>query len=193
MVFSHLRNDYFNSFLSFVTLCREQDEELDSIVVSAQFLLSSLKRNNLTEQNVEDEVDNIVLRASILALFVSDCFGGADRTDSLMRTRRAIVSLTKEQPFVCTCGGVRNEVVNGNCSEHFGVGSPFGGSDFTELCDKSLRFIKERHNSNIVPLGTLRFGVCRHRALLMKVIVIPLYLRNNPFSVLCTVIASKLV
>jgi Ethylene-responsive protein kinase Le-CTR1 len=97
-----------------------------------------------------------------------------------MRTRRAIVSLTKEQPFVCTCGGVRNEVVNGNCSDLFGVGeaasrqtvgSPFGNPDFAELCDKSLRYIKETRNSNVVPLGTLRFGVCRHRALLMKVIL----------------------
>ncbi|KAJ4793509.1 Protein kinase superfamily protein [Rhynchospora pubera] len=161
-----------------ILLDREQDEELDSIVVSAQLLLASLKRPNITEQDVEDELDNVVLRASFLALFVSDCFGGADRTGSLLRTRRAIVSLTKEQPFICTCGGgLMNGVVNGNCSELSGVGeaagrprvgNPFGNPSFTELCDQSIRFIKERHNSNVVPLGTLRLGVCRHRALLMK-------------------------
>ncbi|KAF9612438.1 hypothetical protein IFM89_000186 [Coptis chinensis] len=40
--------------------------------------------------------------------------------------------------------------------------------NFIDLCEKSLCIIKQARNSNIVPIGTLRRGVCRHRAVLMK-------------------------
>ncbi|KAF9621897.1 hypothetical protein IFM89_028485, partial [Coptis chinensis] len=40
--------------------------------------------------------------------------------------------------------------------------------NFIDLCEKSLCIIKQAQNSNIVPIGTLRWGVCRHRAMLMK-------------------------
>ena len=43
---------------------------------------------------------------------------------------------------------------------------------FSDLCNKSISFIKVRRNSIIVPIGALQFGVCRHRALLMKVILL---------------------
>ncbi|KAJ6356525.1 hypothetical protein OIU78_004594 [Salix suchowensis] len=39
---------------------------------------------------------------------------------------------------------------------------------FSDLCERSLRSIKARQGSIVIPLGSLQFGVCRHRALLMK-------------------------
>ncbi|XP_062212377.1 uncharacterized protein LOC133913285 [Phragmites australis] len=146
-----------------ILLDREQDEELDAIASSAQLLLSSLKRPSSFE--TDEEAGHDLLRASVLALFVSDCFGGCDRSASLERTRRAIVSLRKEQPFICTCSA------GSMCdsSEAFKQTNTLSGHfDFTGLCDRSIHIIKERRNSGIVPIGALRFGVCRHRAVLMK-------------------------
>ncbi|KAK1316954.1 hypothetical protein QJS10_CPA05g01872 [Acorus calamus] len=81
---------------------RERDEELDAIAMSAQNLVSSLKRSRcLTEE--EDCASTTLHWASILALFVSDCFGGSDRSISVLRTRRAVIGLKNQKPFVCTC------------------------------------------------------------------------------------------
>ncbi|CAN6286861.1 unnamed protein product [Urochloa humidicola] len=146
-----------------ILLDREQDEELDSIASSAQLLLSNLKRPNSFE--MDEDAGHDLLRASVLALFVSDCFGGCDRSASLGRTRRAIVSLRKEQPFVCTCSA-GNMWDNSEASKQTNTLS--GHFDFTGLCNRSIHIIKERRNSGIVPIGALQFGVCRHRAVLMK-------------------------
>jgi hypothetical protein len=143
---------------------------LDAIASSARLLLSSLKRPSNFETD-EDEGHDL-LRASVLALFVSDCFGGCDRSASLGRTRRAIVSLRTEQPFICTC------YVGSVCEiseASKGTNTPSGHFDFTGLCDRSIHIIKERRNSGIVPIGALQFGVCRHRAVLMKVILCSLF------------------
>ncbi|XP_062214624.1 uncharacterized protein LOC133915471 [Phragmites australis] len=146
-----------------ILLDREQDEELDAIASSAQLLLSSLKRPSSFE--TDEDAGHDLLRASVLALFVSDCFGGCDRSASLGRTRRAIISLRKEQPFICTCsaGSICD---SSEASRQTNTLS--GQFDFTGLCDRSIHIIKERRNSGIVPIGALRFGVCRHRAVLMK-------------------------
>ncbi|CAN6309386.1 unnamed protein product [Urochloa humidicola] len=146
-----------------ILLDREQDEELDAIASSAQLLLSNLKRPNSFE--MDEDAGHDLLRASVLALFVSDCFGGCDRSASLGRTRRAIVSLRKERPFVCTCcAGDMSD--NSEASKQTNTLS--GHFDFTGLCNRSIHIIKERRNSGIVPIGALQFGVCRHRAVLMK-------------------------
>ncbi|TVU45084.1 hypothetical protein EJB05_04555 [Eragrostis curvula] len=146
-----------------ILLDREKDEELDAIASSAQLLLSSLKRPSSFD--TDEDTGHDLLRASVLALFVSDCFGGCDRSASLGRTRRAIVSLRKEQPFICTCcigtvcdSSEASKQTN-TLAEHFNVNG---------LCDRSIHIIKERRNSGIVPIGALQFGVCRHRAVLMK-------------------------
>ncbi|KAJ1293648.1 hypothetical protein BS78_01G084600 [Paspalum vaginatum] len=146
-----------------ILLDREQDEELDAIASSAQLLLSSLKRPSAFE--IDEDAGHDLLRVSVLALFVSDCFGGCDRSASLGRTRRAIVSLRKEQPFVCTCSS-GNICDSNEASKQTNILS--GHFDFTSLCNSSLHIIKERRNSGIVPIGSLQFGVCRHRAVLMK-------------------------
>nr|CAB3498247.1 unnamed protein product [Digitaria exilis] len=146
-----------------ILLDREQDEELDAIAYSAQLLLSNLKRPSSSE--MDEDAGHDLLRASVLALFVSDCFGGCDRSASLERTRRAIVSLRKEQPFVCTCS-TGNMCDNNEASKQTNTLS--GHFDFTGLCNRSIHIIKEKRNSGIVPIGALQFGVCRHRAVLMK-------------------------
>jgi hypothetical protein len=82
-----------------------------------------------------------------------------------LRTRGAIVILRKEQPFICTC------VAGSICDSNEGskqVTTPSGHFDFSGLCHKSIHIIKERRNSGVVPIGALQFGVCRHRAVLMK-------------------------
>ncbi|PAN45079.1 hypothetical protein PAHAL_9G091400 [Panicum hallii] len=146
-----------------ILLDREQDEELDAIASSAQLMLSNLRRPSFFE--MDEDAGHDLLRASVLALFVSDCFGGCDRSASLGRTRRAIVSLRKEQPFVCTCSA-GNMCDNNEASKQTNTLS--GHFDLTGLCNRSIHIIKERRNSGIVPIGALQFGVCRHRAVLMK-------------------------
>ena len=153
--------------LIFLALLREQDEELDAIASSAQLLLSNLRRPCSFE--MDEDAGHDLLRASVLALFVSDCFGGCDRSASLGRTRRAIVSLRKEQPFVCTCSAGNMCDNNEACKQSNTLS---GHCDFTDLCNRSIHIIKERRNSGIVPIGALQFGVCRHRAVLMKVVLL---------------------
>lgn len=146
-----------------ILLDRDKDEELDAIASSAHKLLSSFRRSYAKE--IKDyEVDNLQ-RASILALFVSDCFGGSDRSSSVIKLRKATVGSKQQQPFICTCwtGNVHDK---GEITKQtFGTSVNF---NFNELCENSLRFIKATRNSNVIPIGTLRFGVCRHRAVLMK-------------------------
>ena len=137
------------------------------IASSAQLLLSNLRRPCSFE--MDEDAGHDLLRASVLALFVSDCFGGCDRSASLGRTRRAIVSLRKEQPFVCTCSAGNMCDNNEACKQSNTLS---GHCDFTGLCNRSIHIIKERRNSGIVPIGALQFGVCRHRAVLMKVVLL---------------------
>ncbi|KAJ0981615.1 hypothetical protein J5N97_009870 [Dioscorea zingiberensis] len=146
-----------------ILLDREKDEELDAIALSAQILLSSLIRSNLTAE-CDELLDNLQ-RASILALFVSNCFGGTDRSNLVLRTRKAIVGSNKQKPFVCTCSSGNVCDNPQTCKQMYGIPEVVA---FTELCEKSLRLIKEKRNSSVVPIGIVRFGVCRHRAVLMK-------------------------
>ncbi|XP_064948313.1 uncharacterized protein LOC135598446 [Musa acuminata AAA Group] len=146
-----------------ILLDRHKDEELEAIIFSAQLLMSSFKRScsNGREENL---VDNF-LRASVLALFVSDCFGGSERSASVMKMRRSILGLHKQQPFVCTCPS-RDIFEKSNAFKR--VHDNVANVNFTLHCENSLQLIKETQKSNVVPIGTLRFGICRHRAVLMK-------------------------
>ncbi|KAG9451766.1 hypothetical protein H6P81_004670 [Aristolochia fimbriata] len=136
---------------------RERDEELDVLALSAHVLVSSLKRSRSAYEERKESLIDDLQRASVLALFVSDFFGGSDRADAVARMRRAVAGSNVQKPFICTCS---NSDSNFECEA--------SSDQIFDLCNKSLRFIKEARNSNIVPIGTLRFGVCRHRALLMK-------------------------
>lgn len=164
---------------------REKDEELGSIVLSAQILLSRLKGISGLSKRKPLEVHDFQ-RASMLALFVSDCFGGRDRSFSILRMRMGIVGSNKQEPFICTCSAMNiyeNKESNQTCGS-------IQNYSFADLCENSLRIIKETRNSSVVPLGSLRFGVCRHRAVLMKVVFLGTfiyffrYYHTNDFKML---------
>lgn len=135
-------------------------------MLSAQILLSRLKGTYGLSKRKPLEVHDFQ-RASMLALFVSDCFGGRDRSLSILRMRMSIVGSNKQEPFICTCPPMN---IYENKEESHETHGSIQSFSFTDLCENSLRIIKETRNSSIVPLGSLRFGVCRHRAVLMKVV-----------------------
>ncbi|GAV57544.1 Pkinase domain-containing protein/LRR_4 domain-containing protein/LRR_7 domain-containing protein/EDR1 domain-containing protein [Cephalotus follicularis] len=142
---------------------RESDEELDAIALSAQALVFHLKRlNGLTKVTDPVAIDNLQI-GSLLALFVSDHFGGSDKSAIVERTRRAVSGSNYGKPFVCTCSTGNSD--NTSTKQFLDTVEDIV---FSDLCEKSLRSVKTRRNSIIVPIGTLQFGVCRHRALLMK-------------------------
>lgn len=147
---------------------RERDEELDAITLSAQALVSSLKQLNGLTRNRDPAVDVLQI-ASLLALFVSDHFGGSDRGAIVERTRKAVSGSNYQKPFVCTCSTGNSDNVDTTTKA---VVDTVEDIIFSDLCEKSIRSIKARQNSIIVPIGALHFGVCRHRALLMKVILL---------------------
>ncbi|KAJ8768386.1 hypothetical protein K2173_021539 [Erythroxylum novogranatense] len=146
-----------------ILLDREKDEELNAIALSAQALVSRLKRLNGISKGRSSAVDNLQI-ASLLALFVSDHFGGSDRSSAVERARKYVSGSNYRKPFVCTCSTGSSTI------------STFTSRDakiredivFSDVCEKSLRSIKAKRNSIIIPLGSLQFGICRHRALLMK-------------------------
>ncbi|KAF3785702.1 cAMP-dependent protein kinase type 1 [Nymphaea thermarum] len=142
---------------------RGRDEELDAIALSAQSLLSRLRHARRSSGNKRmHEVDDFV-RASVLALFVSDFFGGSDQTTNIVRMRKAVAVSNRQQPFICTCSNAINQEDKGSY-----VSSTKDSLSISDLCEQSVQQIKERDGSNIVPIGSLQFGICRHRAILMK-------------------------
>lgn len=147
-----------------ILLDRERDEELDAITLSAQALVSSLKKLNGLARNRDPAVDVLQI-ASLLALFVSDHFGGSDRGAIVERTRKAVSGSNYQKPFVCTCSTGNSQNVDTTTKAAVDTVEDI---IFSDLCEKSIRSIKGRRNSIVVPLGALQFGVCRHRALLMK-------------------------
>ncbi|KAI3459430.1 hypothetical protein Pfo_016093 [Paulownia fortunei] len=148
-----------------ILLDRETDEELDAILLCARALLYQFKQiNNSIDGHGEGGIGSLQI-ASLLALFVSDHFGGSDKSAVRQRTRKAVSGSNYRKPFVCTCA----TGIIGDISKATKQGmDPVEDVVFHDICEKSLQCIKERHNSIIVPIGGLQFGVCRHRALLMK-------------------------
>lgn len=154
------------------TGCRERDEDLDEITLSAQQLLGrlrpSLSKNN-EEQTKRMAVDTFQM-ITMLALFVSDCFGGSDKTQNVTNMRRAALGGTAGAPFVCSCSSSLSAGSSNGFVDN-GVGSSPGAAlpSVHALCEAAVKYLKAQRGSNVVPLGSLRFGVCRHRAILLKV------------------------
>uniref|UniRef100_A0A2P2K8G6 LRR-RLK n=1 Tax=Rhizophora mucronata TaxID=61149 RepID=A0A2P2K8G6_RHIMU len=146
-----------------ILLDREKDEELNATTLSAQLLISRLKRLNCSKGRSK-VIDDLQI-ASLLALFVSDHFGGSDKSASIERTRKAVSGSNYQKPFVCTCSTGNSDSIAKLTKQILDTTEDIVLSD---LCEKSLRSIKARRSSVVVPLGSLQFGVCRHRALLMK-------------------------
>lgn len=153
------------TILTFNFLIREKDEELDAILLRARALLYKFKQiNGSTDYHEEYAIDSLQV-ASLLALFVSDHFGGNDKSAVIQRTRRFVSGSNHMKPFICTCASG----ITVDTSKTKQALNSVEDVVFHDVCEKSLKFIKERRNSIIVPIGSLQFGVCRHRALLMKV------------------------
>lgn len=144
---------------------RKRDEELDAIVLSAQNLFPGLKNSRQwNEEENRSTVDDFH-RVLLLALFVSDCFGGSDKSLNISTMRRAVVGANVGLPFVCSCSLDSNSNVTVSSEQTFRNITVPG---ISILCEKSVRIIKEQRNTNVVPIGALHYGVCRHRAILMK-------------------------
>ncbi|KAK6929904.1 Leucine-rich repeat [Dillenia turbinata] len=147
-----------------ILLDRERDEELDATTLSAQALVFQFKwSNGSVEAKKRVSVDNLQI-ASLLALFVSNHFGGGDRSAIIERARKSVSGSNYCKPFVCTCP-------TGNSNKIKASSSQKSGSEdvaLMNLCEKSLKTIKASQKSIVVPIGSVKFGVCRHRALLMK-------------------------
>lgn len=148
-----------------ILLDRQRDEELDAILLSAQGLVSNLKQlNGLNKSGSQDEVYNLQT-ASLLALFVSDHFGGSDRGAIIERARKSVSGSNYSKPFVCTCSTGSSTSINAATEP---VVNAIEDINLSMISEKSLDSIKKRRNSIIVPIGSVQYGVCRHRALLFK-------------------------
>lgn len=150
-------------------MLRERDEELDALLLSAQSMVNRLKKLTGLRLRRDLTADDNFLVASWLALFVSDHFGGSDRGSFVQRVRKDVSGSNYRKPFVCTCATGNKEI------EMVAPKKDSRAVDdviFRDLCEKSLQTIKARRNSMVVPLGDLQLGVCRHRALLMKVMAL---------------------
>ncbi|KAH6821620.1 Leucine-rich repeat protein kinase family protein [Perilla frutescens var. hirtella] len=148
-----------------ILLDRERDEELDAILLCARALVRRFRQMNSSINERRDLATEILQTASLLALFVSDHFGGSDKSAIVQRARKAASGANCGEPFVCTCAtGISSDTNKANKQKADNVDETV----FLDICEKSLHSIKERRNSIIVPIGGLQFGVCRHRALLMK-------------------------
>lgn len=150
-----------------VVTVRKRDEELDATTLSAQALVFRLKQLNCLSRDRE-RIDELQI-GSLLALFVSDHFGGSDRSAMVERTRKAVSGSNYQNPFVCTCSTGNSDCISMLTKP---IAETVEDIVFSDICEKALRCIKAKLNSNVVPLGSLQFGVCRHRALLMKVILL---------------------
>ena len=145
---------------------RKQDEELDSISLSAQAMVSRLKKLTGSRRRRDLVTDDNFLVASWLTLFVSDHFGGSDRSCIVERARKDVSGSNYCRPFVCTCAtGNSESLVEPSKKNVLNVDDVV----LREICEGSLKAIKASRNSVVVPIGALQFGVCRHRAILMKV------------------------
>lgn len=141
-----------------ILLDKRKDEGLNVITHCAQALVNHFKQIN-------DSMDKLQV-ASLLALFVSDHFGGRDKTSMVEKTNRAASGSNYQKPFICTCPTGNGDSINNSSPEQ----SSRAVEDIVirDLCERSLQAVKARIKSIVVPIGTLQFGVCRHRALLMK-------------------------
>nr|GMD80914.1 Mitogen-activated protein kinase kinase kinase [Ipomoea batatas]GME09967.1 Mitogen-activated protein kinase kinase kinase [Ipomoea batatas]GME14351.1 Mitogen-activated protein kinase kinase kinase [Ipomoea batatas] len=144
---------------------RQRDEGLDSIVLRAQALVFRFRQiNGLVKERGHVIIDHLQV-ASLLALFVSDHFGGSDRSAVIQRARKDVSGSNYRKPFVCTCSTGNADSMNKATEQSLNsVHDIF----LLDLCERSLHSIKSRQNSAVVPIGSLPFGICRHRALLMK-------------------------
>ncbi|XP_075506811.1 uncharacterized protein LOC142543443 isoform X1 [Primulina tabacum] len=161
---SYEKNLHVNS-REVILLDRERDEELDCILFRARQLVYKFKQMNHSIDEHRGVVIDSMQIASLLALFVSDHFGGSDKRAVVQRTRKAVSGSNYKKPFICTCATGMCDASNKTSRQ---CADSVDDIVFHDICEKSLQFIKGRRDSSVVPIGDLQFGVCRHRALLLK-------------------------
>ncbi|CAI9098891.1 OLC1v1035620C1 [Oldenlandia corymbosa var. corymbosa] len=148
-----------------ILLDRERDEKLDVILLCAQALVSQFRRiNGLLKESANGATDSIQI-ASLLAFFISDHFGGSDKSAVVLKARKDVSGSNYLKPFVCTCPTGNDDRTKRAMEESL---DGAGDIAFHYICEKALQSIKGRLKSVVVPIGSLQFGVCRHRAVLMK-------------------------
>eukprot|EP00249_Psilotum_nudum_P023338 c28834_g1_i1 orf=729-4661(+) len=146
---------------------RMRDEELDAIVLLAQQFISSIELAGLALDESRNYQLSTFQKAAILALFVSDCFGGSDRTLNVINTRRAVLGGTSGAPFLCSCSSSSDSMRISTLSVS-STGFPGCAPTLDTLCKGAIRNLKMQRGSNVVLLGSLPYGICRHRAILFK-------------------------
>lgn len=150
-------------------------------MLSARTLVYNLKQlSSINFPGSLAVVDNLQT-ASLLALFVSDHFGGSDRRAIIERMRKSVSGSNYNKPFVCTCSTGSSTSISASPGP---VVNTMEDIALSEISGKSLDYIKKGRNSIIVPIGCVQYGVCRHRALLFKVIIVAIYLYCT--FVMCT-------
>ena len=87
--------------------------------------------------------------ASLLALFVSDHFGGSDRSGIVERTRKSVSGSNYNKPFVCTCSAGSSTSISSPTEP---VANTIEDITLSKMSEKSLDCIKKKakfdHNSN---------------------------------------------
>ncbi|KAL3649021.1 hypothetical protein CASFOL_005424 [Castilleja foliolosa] len=166
MPLSNYEKNVYVSSREVILLDRARDEELDAILLRAKALICKFRQTKSSIDGHRDFATDNLQTASLLSLFVSDHFGGSDKSNVLQKTRKSVSGANCSKPFVCTCAtGVSGDT---NIAIKQDYSDTVEDTIFLDIVEKSLRSIKERHESAIVPIGGMKFGVCRHRALLMK-------------------------
>ncbi|KAL9263808.1 putative serine/threonine-protein kinase [Drosera capensis] len=144
---------------------RRKDEGLDALTLAAQTMVYNWKTLIGSRQGVDDTADVNLQVASLLALFVSDRYGGSDKSSLIQRARKSVSGSNYSKPFVCTCLTGSGEYLMGYAKQNLDT---IEDAAFPDICENSFRNMKARNNSCVIPIGALQFGLCRHRAILMK-------------------------
>ena len=151
-------------------------------MLSAQALIYNLKQlNGLNRCGIQAVVDNLQT-AALLALFVSDHFGGSDRGAIVERTRKSVSGSNYNKPFVCTCSAGSSTSISSSTKP---VANTIEDIALSRISEKCIDSIKRRRSSIIVPIGSVQYGVCRHRALLFKVIIVAIFMPKFCGHMLC--------
>lgn len=92
-----------------------------------------------------------------------------DRSGIVERTRKSVSDSNYNKSFVCTCSAGSSTSISSPTEP---VANTIEDITLSKMSEKFLDCIKKRRNSIIIPIGSVQYGVCRHRALLFKVIIL---------------------
>ncbi|GBG63012.1 hypothetical protein CBR_g34713 [Chara braunii] len=174
-----------------IVVDRGKDEDLDLALGTVRKLLVGRSSTSWgrsegcgkeASQNKESVSAELVrLHVTILAQFVSDWFGGSDKAQLVMSMRTAMLGGSRvpgSKDCACVCSelgqGWGARAVCGNVLSDrqtrltYGLEAGIQLPSVQLLCGESVRVLKAQRQSNIVPIGALKYGICRHRAIMLK-------------------------